>query len=74
MKPIEKIIAGLLTVFTPEQLEQFEELAVLVRDRAIIRQCNQELEIMINDKGFVRYYNPSDHVAAVKPLTYKETR
>ena len=67
----EKTLAKLLTVFTPEQLEQLAELAVLVKDRAIIRQCNQTLSLDMNDKGFVRYFHPSDHVPAIKPVTYK---
>ena len=61
----------LLTVYTPEQLDQMADLSILVKDRAIIRQCSQELEILMNDKGYIRFFNPSDHVAAIKPRTYK---
>lgn len=66
-----EIMKRLLTVFTLEQLEQFTELAILVRDRAILRQCNQTLDVEINDKGFVRYFHASDNVPAVKPILYK---
>lgn len=61
----------LLTVFTPEQLEQLADLCMIVHDRAILRQCSQTLDVEINDKGYVRFFHASDNVPAVKPVTYK---
>jgi hypothetical protein len=61
----------LLGVFTEEQLGQLAEQAVIVRDRAMTRKCTQTLTVEINDKGYVRYFFPSDTVPAIKPKNYQ---
>ena len=61
----------LLTVFTPEQLIQLAEAAVITRDNALIRRCTQQFSVEMNDKGYVRYFHFHQSVEAVKPITYK---
>jgi len=61
----------LLEVFTPEQFAQLADLYVIVHERAVLRNCNQTLEVEINNKGFVRHFHASDNVPAIKPVTYK---
>ncbi len=58
----------LLTVFSPEQLMQLAEAAVVTRDNAVIRQCSQEFRVEVNDKGYVRYFHYLQSVLAVKPV------
>ena len=72
--PIDKVKLStlqMLMTLTPEQHQQMAELLLLVKDRAILRQCSQTLSVEINDKGFVRFFHASDNVAAIKPVTYK---
>lgn len=61
-------LVRLLTVFSPEQLEQVATAAESTRDNALIRQCSQSFEVEINDKGYVRFVHYRQSVPAVRPL------
>jgi hypothetical protein len=62
----------MMMTLTPEQYRQVAELLLLVKDRAILRQCSQTLSVEINDKGYVRFFHASDNVAAIKPVAIKD--
>jgi hypothetical protein len=61
----------LLQVFTEEQLQQLAELLKLTQDLAILRECDQSVTIVFNNKGLPRHFNASNNIHAAKPKIYK---
>lgn len=61
----------LRAVFTPEQLEQIAELLLTTKDMAILRESDQSVTIIFNDKGLPRGFNGSNNVRPIKPVMYK---
>lgn len=68
---VERAVAKLLVVFTPEQLEQLAELFQVTHDQALIRETRQTLTVVFNEKGHPREFNGSNNVIPVKPVMYK---
>lgn len=60
----------LAEVFDEEQLDQIVDILLRVRERAVERQCDQEVCIGITDKGHPRYIHASDNVKLRKPARY----
>lgn len=58
-------------VLTLEQFEQLGELCVLTKDMAILRESDQSLTVVFNDRGFPRGFNASNNVRPIKPVGYK---
>jgi hypothetical protein len=52
----------LLAVLTAQQIDLLAEMLVRVQERARDRRCEQDLEIIFNDKGIPRFINASDNV------------
>lgn len=55
-----------------ENAEMLVSLLLRMIERAIDRRTMQSLEIIINEKGFVRHFNGSDNVSGVKPAYIPE--
>ena len=65
-----KVMEGLLNVFTLEQLQIMADLCSRVKDRAIERRCDQSLQVDFNDKGYPRRFSGSDSVRVACPKSY----
>ena len=61
----------LLTMFTPEQVDQMLEVMLVTYDNAVIRETEQRFEVLFNDKGHPRGFNGSNNVRPIKPVLYK---
>lgn len=58
----------LLTMFTPEQVDQMLEAMQMAYDQAVIRETEQTFTVQFNDKGLPRAFNGSNNVRPVKPM------
>jgi len=65
------ILEKLLRVFSEAQLSQLADLFVMTQGNAVERRCDQEVEIVFDEKGYPRYLNGSNNVRLVKPGTYR---
>lgn len=70
-KDVEKTVEKLLTVFTPEQLEQLANVAAETKDEAMTRRCSESFSVEINDKGYPRYAHYQRSLEFAKPVMYK---
>lgn len=64
-------ISRLAEVFDEDQLHQLADVLLRIRERAIERQCDQEICIGITEKGNPRYIHASDNVKLRKPNGYR---
>jgi hypothetical protein len=65
-----RAVERMLRVLTLEQLEQWAEVLEQTYDMAVIRECEQTVTVLLNDKGFPRGFNASNNVRVVKPKVY----
>ena len=63
-------VEKLCGVLTLEQLEQLAEVLTMTYDLAVLRETEQSVTILLNDKGYPRGLNASYNVRVVKPRTY----
>ena len=54
----------------PENADHLVDMIERVKGRAIERASQQTVEVVFNEKGFVRHINGSDNVNGVKPKIY----
>lgn len=60
----------LTDIIGAENAENLVNMIDRVKERALSRQSQQSVEVVFNDKGFVRHINGSDNVNGVKPVRY----
>jgi len=61
------VYLALRKYFTVEQLEQIVALVGRLQERALERKCNQQLTIVLDDKGHPRWLNGTDNAEMAKP-------
>jgi hypothetical protein len=59
------------TLFDDDQLDQIVDILARVKERAVERDCDQEVCIGITRNGHPRYINATDNVKLRKPSTYR---
>jgi hypothetical protein len=67
---LNKIAEALSDVIGQENAENLLNMCQRVKERAIERQAEQEVTVMFNKTGAVRFIKGSDNVNGAKPKTY----
>ena len=67
---LNKIADALTDVIGQENAENLVNMIHRVKERAIERQAEQEVSVMFNKTGHVRFIKGSDNVNGAKPKLY----
>jgi len=65
-----KAMNDLLSVYSLEQLQQLADMSRRLKERAIERECEQNLSIEFSGNGHPKRFNGSDNVKVRPPKIY----
>ena len=66
-----KIADALADTIGQENAQSLVDMFQRVKGRAIERKSQQRVEVVFNEKGYVRHINGSDNVNGYTPRTYQ---
>jgi hypothetical protein len=67
----DKLISALTEEIGQENTESLAIMVVRAKGRAIKRRTQQTIEIVFNEKGYIRHINGSDNIDGIKPETHR---